>query len=84
MSGCRGGVAVAVGAAVTGYAVGPSLYCGHCHYCKRARGNRAGELTAAGLLDPAVFVSHPFPLDAYAEALQQFRAGVGRKILIEP
>jgi 2-desacetyl-2-hydroxyethyl bacteriochlorophyllide A dehydrogenase len=46
--------------------------------------DRAGELMAAGVLDPAVFVSHRFPLDAYADALGQFRAGVGRKILIEP
>jgi 2-desacetyl-2-hydroxyethyl bacteriochlorophyllide A dehydrogenase len=46
--------------------------------------DRAGELMAAGVLDPAIFVSHRFPLDAYAEALNQFRAGIGRKILIEP
>jgi 2-desacetyl-2-hydroxyethyl bacteriochlorophyllide A dehydrogenase len=46
--------------------------------------DRAGELLAAGLLDPDVFVSHRFPLSAYAEALSQFRAGVCRKILIEP
>jgi 2-desacetyl-2-hydroxyethyl bacteriochlorophyllide A dehydrogenase len=46
--------------------------------------DRAGELLAAGVLDPEIFVSHRFPLDRYAEALRQFRAGVGRKILIEP
>jgi 2-desacetyl-2-hydroxyethyl bacteriochlorophyllide A dehydrogenase len=46
--------------------------------------DRAGELMAAGVLAPEVFVSHRYPLDAYAEALQQFRAGIGRKILIEP
>jgi 2-desacetyl-2-hydroxyethyl bacteriochlorophyllide A dehydrogenase len=46
--------------------------------------DRAGELMAAGVLDPEIFVSHRFPLDRYAEALQQFRAGIGRKILIEP
>jgi 2-desacetyl-2-hydroxyethyl bacteriochlorophyllide A dehydrogenase len=46
--------------------------------------DRAGEMLAAGVLDPEVFVSHRFPLDAYAEALAQFRAGIGRKILIEP
>ena len=45
---------------------------------------RAGELFAAGVLDPEVFISHRFPLDSYAEALAQFRAGIGRKILIEP
>jgi threonine dehydrogenase-like Zn-dependent dehydrogenase len=46
--------------------------------------DRAGELLAAGVLDPSVFVSHRFPLASYAEALDQFRAGIGRKILIEP
>jgi 2-desacetyl-2-hydroxyethyl bacteriochlorophyllide A dehydrogenase len=46
--------------------------------------DRAGELLAAGVLDPSIFVSHRFPLTSYAEALDQFRAGVGRKILIEP
>jgi len=46
--------------------------------------DRAGELLAGGVLDPSIFVSHRFPLDSYAEALNQFRAGVGRKILIEP
>jgi 2-desacetyl-2-hydroxyethyl bacteriochlorophyllide A dehydrogenase len=46
--------------------------------------DRAGRLLAAGLLDPDVFVSHRFPLDRYADALAQFRAGVGRKILITP
>ena len=46
--------------------------------------DRAGELMAAGVLNPDVFVSHRFPLDSYAEALAQFRAGVGRKILIVP
>jgi 2-desacetyl-2-hydroxyethyl bacteriochlorophyllide A dehydrogenase len=46
--------------------------------------DRAGQLLAAGVLDPSIFVSHRFPLTSYAEALDQFRAGVGRKILIEP
>ena len=46
--------------------------------------DRAGELMAAGVLDPAVFVSDRFPLDDYATALGRFRAGIGRKILIEP
>ncbi|MCA2214416.1 zinc-dependent alcohol dehydrogenase family protein [Jidongwangia harbinensis] len=46
--------------------------------------DRAGDLMAAGVLAPDVFVSHRFPLASYAEALEQFRAGVGRKILIEP
>ncbi|MFG1605376.1 zinc-dependent alcohol dehydrogenase family protein [Actinoplanes sp. NPDC049265] len=46
--------------------------------------DRAGELMAAGVLDPEVFVSHRFPLADYAAALEQFKNGVGRKILIEP
>ncbi|HEU4346211.1 MAG TPA: zinc-dependent alcohol dehydrogenase family protein, partial [Actinoplanes sp.] len=46
--------------------------------------DRAGELMAAGVLNPDIFVSHRFPLDSYAEALAQFRVGVGRKILIVP
>jgi 2-desacetyl-2-hydroxyethyl bacteriochlorophyllide A dehydrogenase len=45
--------------------------------------DRAGQLLAAGVLDPSIFVSHRYPLSSYAEALDQFRAGVGRKILIE-
>ncbi|MFE9657170.1 zinc-dependent alcohol dehydrogenase family protein [Micromonospora sp. NPDC006431] len=43
---------------------------------------RAGELFAAGVLDPEVFISHRFPLHRYAEAMAQFRAGVGRKIQV--
>ena len=46
--------------------------------------DRAGQLLAAGVLDPSIFVSHRFPLTSYAAALDQFRQGVGRKILIEP
>jgi len=46
--------------------------------------DRAGTLLAAGVLNPEIFISHRFPLDSYAEALNQFRAGIGRKILIEP
>ena len=46
--------------------------------------DRAGALLAAGVLDPDVFISDSFPLDAYGEALTQFRAGIGRKILIVP
>jgi 2-desacetyl-2-hydroxyethyl bacteriochlorophyllide A dehydrogenase len=45
--------------------------------------DRAGALLAAGVLDPSIFVSHRFPLTSYSEALDQFRAGMGRKILIE-
>lgn len=45
---------------------------------------RAGELFAADLLRPEVFISHRFPIDQYGEAMAQFRAGVGRKLLITP
>ncbi|MGH8795260.1 MAG: alcohol dehydrogenase, partial [Stackebrandtia sp.] len=43
---------------------------------------RAAQLFAAGVVDPDVFISHRYPLDRYAEAMTQFRAGVGRKIQI--
>jgi len=46
--------------------------------------DRAGELMAAGVLAPEVFISHRFPLDSYPRALEQFRAGVGRKTVVEP
>jgi 2-desacetyl-2-hydroxyethyl bacteriochlorophyllide A dehydrogenase len=46
--------------------------------------DRAGQLLAAGVLDPSIFVSHRLTLGSYGAALDQFRAGVGRKILIEP
>ncbi|MFC1415548.1 zinc-dependent alcohol dehydrogenase family protein [Streptacidiphilus cavernicola] len=45
---------------------------------------RAADLFAAGVLDPEVFISDRLPLTAYPEALQQFRAGRGRKILVTP
>ncbi|HLU33707.1 MAG TPA: zinc-dependent alcohol dehydrogenase family protein [Natronosporangium sp.] len=45
---------------------------------------RAGELFAAGVLRPELFITHRFPLARYAEALAQFRSGVGRKVLITP
>ncbi|MER5200394.1 zinc-dependent alcohol dehydrogenase family protein [Streptomyces sp. NPDC002755] len=45
---------------------------------------RAAELFAAGVLDPQVFISHRMPLDAYPQALEQFAAGQGRKIVIVP
>lgn len=46
--------------------------------------DRAGRMLAAGVLDPSIFVSHRFPLTSYATALDQFRRGEGRKIMIEP
>jgi 2-desacetyl-2-hydroxyethyl bacteriochlorophyllide A dehydrogenase len=45
---------------------------------------RAAELFAAGVLDPAVFISDRLPLEQYAEALSRFQAGLGRKIVVEP
>lgn len=45
---------------------------------------RAGELFAAGVLRPEVMISHRFPLDGYPEAIAQFKAGVGRKVQVQP
>ncbi|QQM45267.1 zinc-dependent alcohol dehydrogenase family protein [Streptomyces liliifuscus] len=45
---------------------------------------RAADLFAAGVLDPQVFISHRLPLDDYPQALAQFAAGQGRKIVIAP
>lgn len=45
---------------------------------------RAGELLAAGALRPEVMISHRLPLESYPDALAQFRAGVGRKIQVQP
>jgi len=45
---------------------------------------RAAELFAGGLLDPDVFISDRLPLTDYAQALDRFRAGLGRKIQVLP
>ncbi|GHH73747.1 alcohol dehydrogenase [Streptomyces sulfonofaciens] len=45
---------------------------------------RAAELFANGVLDPEVFISDRLPLDAYPQALEQFAAGTGRKIVVVP
>jgi 2-desacetyl-2-hydroxyethyl bacteriochlorophyllide A dehydrogenase len=45
---------------------------------------RAAELFAQGVIDPDVFISDRLPLERYPEALQQFAAGVGRKIQVLP
>lgn len=45
---------------------------------------RAAELFATGVLDPEIFISDRLPLDRYPEALEQFAAGVGRKIVVVP
>ncbi|MGV4983863.1 zinc-dependent alcohol dehydrogenase family protein [Streptomyces sp. NRAIS4] len=45
---------------------------------------RAAELFATGVLDPQVFISHRLPLAEYPQALEQFAAGQGRKIVVLP
>ncbi|GAA3887268.1 zinc-dependent alcohol dehydrogenase family protein [Streptomyces sedi] len=45
---------------------------------------RAADLFAAGVLDPAVFISDRLPLDEYPAALDRFAAGKGRKIVVRP
>jgi 2-desacetyl-2-hydroxyethyl bacteriochlorophyllide A dehydrogenase len=45
---------------------------------------RAAELFADGVLDPEIFISHRLPLGQYAEALEMFRVGQGRKIQVKP
>lgn len=45
---------------------------------------RAAELFGAGVLDPELLISHRLPLERYAEALEMFRAGHGRKIQVLP
>ncbi|MBL1068803.1 zinc-dependent alcohol dehydrogenase family protein [Streptomyces sp. 7-21] len=45
---------------------------------------RAADLFAAGVLDPEVFISDRLPLASYAEAIDRFAAGRGRKILVLP
>jgi threonine dehydrogenase-like Zn-dependent dehydrogenase len=45
---------------------------------------RAAELFAEGVLQPDVMISHRMRLDEYPAALEQFRAGVGRKIQVRP
>ena len=45
---------------------------------------RAAALFADGVIDPDVFISDRLPLDDYSMALEQFSAGVGRKIQVVP
>jgi 2-desacetyl-2-hydroxyethyl bacteriochlorophyllide A dehydrogenase len=45
---------------------------------------RAADLFATGVLDPNVFISDRLPLDDYAAAIEQFKAGEGRKIQVLP
>jgi 2-desacetyl-2-hydroxyethyl bacteriochlorophyllide A dehydrogenase len=45
---------------------------------------RAVDLLAAGAIDADTMISHRFPLDGYAEAVDTFRAGTGRKLQVYP
>ncbi|MEU1126281.1 zinc-dependent alcohol dehydrogenase family protein [Streptomyces sp. NPDC005899] len=45
---------------------------------------RAAALFATGVLDPSVFISDRLPLERYPQAVDRFRAGLGRKIVVEP
>jgi 2-desacetyl-2-hydroxyethyl bacteriochlorophyllide A dehydrogenase len=45
---------------------------------------RAAELFATGVLDPEVFISDRLPLEKYPQALEQFAAGIGRKVQVVP
>jgi 2-desacetyl-2-hydroxyethyl bacteriochlorophyllide A dehydrogenase len=45
---------------------------------------RAAELFASGVLDADIMISHRLPLDEYADALEMFRTGQGRKIQVLP
>jgi threonine dehydrogenase-like Zn-dependent dehydrogenase len=45
---------------------------------------RAAELFANGVLDPEIFISDRIELERYPQALEQFAAGVGRKIVVIP
>lgn len=45
---------------------------------------RAGDLLANGVLNADLMISHRFPLDDYAKAIEMFKSGIGRKMIIEP
>lgn len=45
---------------------------------------RAAELFAEGAIKPDLLISHRMPLEEYPKALDQFAAGVGRKIQVLP
>ncbi|MFE7572886.1 zinc-dependent alcohol dehydrogenase family protein [Streptomyces sp. NPDC057539] len=45
---------------------------------------RAAALFATGVLDPAVFISDRLPLEQYPQAIERFKAGQGRKIVVQP
>ncbi|MCX4536939.1 zinc-dependent alcohol dehydrogenase family protein [Streptomyces sp. NBC_00841] len=45
---------------------------------------RAAALFATGILDPGVFISDRLPLEQYPQAIDRFKAGQGRKIVVQP
>jgi threonine dehydrogenase-like Zn-dependent dehydrogenase len=45
---------------------------------------RAAELFSTGVIDPDVFISDRLPLTSYADAIDRFKAGLGRKIQVQP
>jgi 2-desacetyl-2-hydroxyethyl bacteriochlorophyllide A dehydrogenase len=45
---------------------------------------RAADLFATGILDADIFISDRLPLEDYAQALERFRQGIGRKIQVVP
>ncbi len=45
---------------------------------------RAVEMFEAGAINPGPMISHSFTLDDYAQALEMFRNGTGRKLQIRP
>lgn len=45
---------------------------------------RAAALFATGVLDPSVFISDRLPLEQYPQAIDRFKAGKGRKIVVQP
>lgn len=46
--------------------------------------DRAVDLFATGVIPPEIFISDRLPLDKYAEAIDLFRAGKGRKVQVVP
>jgi threonine dehydrogenase-like Zn-dependent dehydrogenase len=45
---------------------------------------RAVDLMAKGVIDADVMISHTYPLDRYSDAVEGFRGGIGRKLLVRP
>jgi 2-desacetyl-2-hydroxyethyl bacteriochlorophyllide A dehydrogenase len=45
---------------------------------------RAAELLAAGVLNPATFITDRLPLGDYAQAIERFRSGAGLKTQVRP